>query len=362
MKQFEDYLDEFDAIIHNIFDFDVEAVIKDCVHLFSNNLFSAHLLDILYLNGKLQLNKQEFSNGLNSVSLNNNENKNLMHESHLSKYAVQLLSACSGASSLSLYQTAFDYLLKCRNLDTKGIDLIEAYMEKISLVYISEMDANKIFHIASQFGLHDLAFSIGRVMQTRALKRGLYGTALGWNVRIKDQSFGTILAEKFLDLFIFSSSFHNLKFWFYLRILEEFFISGDPNLLEFTENLSKEIIYCDRIIFLSKYREFYKFLNTDSSNRLDSLKQAGALIVQLLEAPKLVPFKYRKRVLFDLTTLINEVYHLLYLEHSIITVISIIFIGCIQWRTNIQYPKNNSDLREPKRLFQRGSKIQPTTT
>lgn len=58
MKQFENELDQFDTIIHNIFDFDVESVIRDCVEIFGNNMFSAHLMDILYLNGKLQLNKK----------------------------------------------------------------------------------------------------------------------------------------------------------------------------------------------------------------------------------------------------------------------------------------------------------------
>lgn len=67
-------------------------------------------------------------------------------------------------------------------------------------------------------------------MQMRAFKRGLYGTALSWNVRIKDSSFGNYLAEK---------------------ILEEFFQEKDLNLLELTESLSKEIIYSDRLIFLS---------------------------------------------------------------------------------------------------------------
>jgi hypothetical protein len=37
-----------------------------------------------------------------------------------------------------------------------------------------------------------------------------------------------------------------------LRILEEFFNTSDDSLLELTDNLSKEIIYCDRLIFLSK--------------------------------------------------------------------------------------------------------------
>jgi hypothetical protein len=206
MKQFENDLDEFDTIIHNIFDFDVESVIKDCVELFSNNLFSAHLMDILYLNGKLQLNKQELSmsvglesNGMSRSVGNSNqhgsENANQLHEEHLSAYAAQLIDAFGDASSLSLHQIAFDYLLKCK-LSKYSIDLIENYLEKIPLNQKSELEANKLFHFAFELNLHDLAFAIGRVMQIRALKKSQYGNALGWNIRIKDFSFGTILAEK----------------------------------------------------------------------------------------------------------------------------------------------------------------------
>ena len=225
---------EFDVIIHNIFDFDVEVVIKDCVQLFSNNLFSAHLLDILYLNGKLQLNKQDF--GFNGSSKNfgidSTENASLMHQQNLIDYGLQLTSSGWTSSSISMYQTAFDYWIKCKSFDesNRGMELIETYLESLSLTYVTELEANKVFHIAFSYGLHDLAFSIGRIMQTRALKRRLYGTSLGWNVRIKDPSFGTFLAE---------------------QILESFFSTGDFNLLELTENLSKEIVYCDRLIFLS---------------------------------------------------------------------------------------------------------------
>lgn len=204
MRQFEQELEEFDIIIHNIFDFDVENVIKDCVELFSNNLFSAHLMDILYLNGKLQLNKQELSLTVGvSTTLNNKrgnsnisatENASLLHDQHLEAYANQLLAAFWPVNSLSLYQIGFDYLTKCR-LDKNGSDLIEAYMEKIPLNDISEIEANKLFHLAFEYNFHDLAFSIGRIMQMRAFRKGKYGTALGWNVRIKDLNFGTLLAE-----------------------------------------------------------------------------------------------------------------------------------------------------------------------
>jgi hypothetical protein len=202
MSRFENDFEEFDAIIHSIFDFDVDVVIKDCVSLFSNNLFSAHLLDILYLSGKLQLNKYDMANGGSSAfSLNSmnscHGNSSFVHEQHLIEYSTQLLTACAASESLSLYQTAFDYLIKCKNLEVvRGLELIEMHMEKIPLTFMSETNASKLFHMAFEYDLHDLAFSIGRIMQTRALKRGMYGTALGWNVRIKDASFGTFLAER----------------------------------------------------------------------------------------------------------------------------------------------------------------------
>ena len=42
-------------------------------------------------------------------------------------------------------------------------------------------------------------------------------------------------------------------------------------------------------------------------NRSDRLRQAGTLLIQLLEAPKLVPYKYKKIILFDLFRLVHEV-------------------------------------------------------
>lgn len=295
IKQFENDLNQFDSIIHNIFDFDVESVIKDCVDIFGNNMFSAHLMDILYLNGKLQLNKKELSMtvgvesshmGIGSSS-HGSENATILHEEHLSAYAKQLLNAFGWSSSISIYQISFDYLYKCR-IEKYGLDLIEEFMEKIPLESISELEANKVFYMASEF--HDLAFGVGRCMQMRALKREMYGTALGWNVRIKDMHFGTVLAEK---------------------IIEKYWATEDRNLLDLTENLTKEIIFCDRLIFLSKYRDFLKLtkysdLPLGSVRKLTELKQAAAILVQLLEANNLVPIKYRRKMIMDALPLVRE--------------------------------------------------------
>ena len=198
-----DEVDQFDEIIYRIFDFEIKQVVEKCEELFENNLFSAHLLNILHLNGKLRLNKQDLTT-VTSERMTDTTEMSLTrtHELNLSEYGQQLLKFAWSSSSLSLYQTAFDYLVKCKtpnHNDNYGIHLIEMNLELYPLTEISETDANRLFHMAAyEYGLHDLAFSIGRVMQKRAFYKGMYGTALSWNLRIKDSTFGTILADKYL--------------------------------------------------------------------------------------------------------------------------------------------------------------------
>jgi hypothetical protein len=201
-----DQIDQFDEIIYRIFDFEIKQVVEKCEELFENNLFSAHLLNILYLNGKLQLNKHDLlTAAMEHPSETTEMSLNRTHELNLSEYGQQLLKFACSSSSLSLYETAFDYLVKCKtpnHNDNYGIHVIEMNLELYPLTDISETDANRLFHIAAyEYGLHDLAFSIGRVMQKRAFDRCMYGTALSWNLRIKDSTFGTILADKY---FIFA--------------------------------------------------------------------------------------------------------------------------------------------------------------
>jgi hypothetical protein len=63
-------------------------------------------------------------------------------------------------------------------------------------------------------------------------------------------------------------------------------------------------------ILKGKYREFYKLVHSQPNefeSKFDSLKKAGTLLVQLLEAPKLVPYKYKRIILYDLRALVSEV-------------------------------------------------------
>lgn len=166
-------------------------MVRESVQLLGNHLFTSHLLQLLNLSGKLEFNKNENSGAgvLSSGYLD------LMHEHHLNEYGCELLES-DQVGSVSLVQTACDYLLMCKSLEPRGLQVIEAYLERISLSDISELNAAKVFVMAYQLGLHDTAFSIGRVMQLRAFKRGMLGNALAWNCRIKDACFGNQLAEK----------------------------------------------------------------------------------------------------------------------------------------------------------------------
>lgn len=81
------------------------------------------------------------------------------------------------------------------------------------------------------------------------------------------------------------------------------------SLLELSENLTKEIIYCDRLIFVAKYREFLKLTKYSSKQgtaRQTETKQASQIIVQLIEANNLVPLKYRRSLILDVLPLVKE--------------------------------------------------------
>ena len=122
-----------DKIIYNIFEFDIHEVITDSSTLLKNQFFSAHLLDILYLNGKLQLN-------------NDRESANELYEQNLSDYGTSLLA------SPELWLIGCDYLLQCQEY-INGIEVIESHIQKLPIH--SEEEATNLFNIANKFGLQE---------------------------------------------------------------------------------------------------------------------------------------------------------------------------------------------------------------
>ncbi len=127
-----------DRIIYNIFEFDIHEVIKDSSCLIKNQLFSAHLLDILYLNGKLQLN-------------NDRESANELYEQNISDYGTSLLA------NPDLWLIGCDYLLQCQEF-INGIEVIESHIQKISIN--NEEEALNLFNISNKFGLQEQGMRI----------------------------------------------------------------------------------------------------------------------------------------------------------------------------------------------------------
>jgi hypothetical protein len=166
ISQYADDLNVLDNIIFNIFDFDVENVVKECGELFSNNLLSSHLLDVLYLNGKLQMNKESIQR----------EDILKVYERNLSEYGKSLLPYPD------LWLNGCEYLLKCYQ-HVSGIDIIAEHIEKMPID--SDDEGLKLFDVTLKFNLHEQAYSIGRVMQTRLFKSKNYESALDWCIKIK---------------------------------------------------------------------------------------------------------------------------------------------------------------------------------
>lgn len=142
-------------------------MVNDSSEYFKNNIFSSHLLDILFLNGKLQLNNESKYADYNPIQL---------YEQHLADYATSLLGY------KHLWTIGFDYLLECQQY-INGIDIIVSYIETIPIN--NEAEANNLFNIAVKFGLQDQAYSIGRIIQMRLLRNGEYENSLNWCLKIK---------------------------------------------------------------------------------------------------------------------------------------------------------------------------------
>lgn len=251
MKLYEDKLDLLDTIIYHIFDFDIINVVKQSHDLFLNNLFGTHFLDILYLNGKLQLNS--------------NIETTRLYEQYLCDYGCSLLTK-------QFWLSAFVYLTRC-NRTMKGIHFIEAFIERFYLE--NEQEAHEMYDICQKYNLQQQALSIGRFMEMRYFKETNYEQALNWCIKIKDASFGTYLVDNLIQF-----TYDTFKF---------------------IQNYTIEIVFSDRLVFLSKYYEFFKLLNEQNFN------DACNLIINLLDAPKMIPLCIKKSILIQLSELLFKV-------------------------------------------------------
>lgn len=143
-------------------------------------------------------------------------------------------------------------------------------------------------------------------------------------------------------------------------------MTDDAYLLDLTNNLSREIIYCDRLIFLSKFRE-YMYLTKYSTKQeekqlMADYKKAANLVIELFEERGLVPLKYQRRLIFATSLILKKG---VFSEDQLTSLMRIIqnFENCLEYFYEGSYKKSflkmRPDLRDDESETNKENRAMP---
>ncbi|XP_067005139.2 nuclear pore complex protein Nup85 [Anabrus simplex] len=251
----EDEMLTVDHILLALLESDLEQVINLISRTTENGWFAAHLTNLLYLCGSLNIvDKQQI-----------NLTKNL-HERLLLDYGSLLIS------HRSLWQVGISYFDHC---PTEGRRHLELLLPTLPLT--TESKALKIIQVAEDRGLTHIACDICKVLGMRSFKQQRLGNAMSWALRSQDSAFVTYLANQFLEQYNHQGKFQST---------------------DLLENLGSCILLSDRLTFLGKYCEFHQLY------RAGAFLEAGRLLVSLLSS-KLAPKSFWLILLMDALPLLE---------------------------------------------------------
>ncbi|KAK2583314.1 hypothetical protein KPH14_009316 [Odynerus spinipes] len=236
-----------DYIILALIENDLHRVIKEIQYMSDNGWFAAHLIDLLYKCGKLNiLNKQQIN-----VTAQ-------LHESLILEYATNLM--CHH----SLWQCGASYLVHC---PIQGLARLEILLQSLPLS--SEARVNKIIDIARDNKMSRTVTSICKIQGVKCIRQKRYGNALSWALKAQDSAFVTYIADQFL---------------------KHYAENGELECRDLLENLGPCMLASDRLTFLGKYCEFHQMYG------ICEFKEAASLLVSLIVS-NLTP-KYFWSILF----------------------------------------------------------------
>lgn len=236
-----------DYIILALIENDLHRVIKEIQYMSDNGWFAAHLIDLLYKCGKLNI--------LNKHQINVTAQ---LHESLILEYATNLIG------HHSLWQCGASYLIHC---PIQGLARLEILLQ--SLPMGSEARVNKILDIAHDNKLSRIVTSICKIQGVKCIRQKRFGNALAWALKAQDSAFITYIADQFL------------------RYYAE---NGELECRDLLENLGPCMLASDRLTFLGKYCEFHQMYG------IGEFKEAASLLVSLIVS-NLTP-KYFWPILF----------------------------------------------------------------
>ncbi|XP_047343395.1 nuclear pore complex protein Nup85 isoform X1 [Vespa velutina] len=222
-----------DNIILALIENDLHRVIKEIQCMNDNGWFAAHLIDLLYNCGKLNIIDKHQMNVTAQL-----------HESLILEYATTLMG------HHSLWQCGASYLIHC---PIQGLARLEILLQ--SLPMGSEARVNKIIDIARDSNINHIVTSICKIQGVKCIRQKRLGNALSWALKAQDGGFITYIANQFLK--------------YYAE-------NGELECRDLLENLGPCMLASDRLTFLGKYCEFHQMYS------IGEFKEAASLLVSLI--------------------------------------------------------------------------------
>ncbi|XP_012258938.2 nuclear pore complex protein Nup85 [Athalia rosae] len=222
-----------DHVILALMESDLHQVIKEIQHMSDNGWFAAHLTNLLYNCGRLDIMDKHQMNVTSQL-----------HESLILDYATTLMG------HHSLWQCGASYFEHC---PTQGLTRLQTLLQSIPLG--SEARVNKIIDIACEKNMNNVVISICKIQGMKCIRQGRLGNALGWALKAQDGAFATYVADQFL---------------------QNYADTGELQCQDLLENLGNCMLISDRLTFLGKYCEFHQLYG------LGEFKDAAILLVSLL--------------------------------------------------------------------------------
>ncbi|KAH8280600.1 hypothetical protein KR018_012058, partial [Drosophila ironensis] len=235
---------------------DVKLFVFEAQRMSDSHWFSAHLIDIIYNAGTLR-----------SYFDQNNIDLPALRHSIIYEYGSQLMS------SSNLWQLGVDYLDQCKQ---EGRAAIELLLPRIFAR--SERQASKLLAMAKKRGLLVVEQDICKVLSKRAFDSQRYGSAIEWAIRSKDVLLVTGIAD---------------------FILKHYSRTGTMLCPDTISSVGGRMFLAPRLVFLSKYFEFYEFY------RHRDFLAASELLINLLQS-KITPDYFWPSLLIDAMPLLES--------------------------------------------------------
>ncbi|KAH8299678.1 hypothetical protein KR044_004541, partial [Drosophila immigrans] len=247
---------QLSRMIRQLIDHDVKLFIYDAQKLSDSHWFATHLIDLIHHSGHLKTYFDQQNLDLPALRL-----------AMIFEYGSYLMT------THNLWQLGIDYLDHCGQ---EGIGAIELLLPRIPLK--TERQAFKILALAKRRGLVNVEATVCKVLSKRAYNDQRYGSALEWAIRSKDVLAVTAIAD---------------------FILKHYSQTGIMLCQDVITSIGGRMFVSPRLVFLSKYYEFYEFY------RQRDFLSGAELLINLL-ASRITPDYFWPSLLIDALPLLES--------------------------------------------------------